>query len=170
MALNRKIAYIDLSTGKIEIKPIPLDVRKKFLGGRGLDAYLLYNHTKKGCDPLGPDNTLMVSGGVLTATLASATCQNPCRWPNPRSEGCWGAVTWGVSLLLSWPGQAFIISSSRERRTSPSTCGSTMARSRSAMPRTSGVKRPRKPSGPSGKSWGMRILRAWSSVRRVKIS
>ncbi|PKN67536.1 MAG: aldehyde ferredoxin oxidoreductase [Deltaproteobacteria bacterium HGW-Deltaproteobacteria-15] len=73
MPLNRKIAYIDLTTGSIETKPIPLEVRKKFLGGRGLDAYLLYNHTKKGCDPLGPDNTLMVSGGILCATPASAT-------------------------------------------------------------------------------------------------
>ncbi len=54
MSLNRKIAYINLSTGKIEVKPIPLEVRKKYLGGRGLDAYLLYNHTEKGCDPLGP--------------------------------------------------------------------------------------------------------------------
>jgi aldehyde:ferredoxin oxidoreductase len=53
VALNRKIAYIgDLSTGKIEIKPIPLDIRRKFLGGRVLDAYLLYNHTEEGCDPL----------------------------------------------------------------------------------------------------------------------
>ncbi len=25
MALNRKIAYIDLSTGKVEVKPIPID-------------------------------------------------------------------------------------------------------------------------------------------------
>jgi len=52
MALNRKIAYTDLSTGKIEIKPISLDIRRRFLGGRGLDAYLLYNHTEKGCDSL----------------------------------------------------------------------------------------------------------------------
>ncbi len=57
MPLNRKIAYIDLSTGEIRTERIPLDVRKKFLGGRGLDAYLLYNHTEKGCDPLGPSNT-----------------------------------------------------------------------------------------------------------------
>ena len=46
MPLDRKIAYIDLTTGDIQTKPIPLEVRKKFLGGRGLDAYLLYNHTK----------------------------------------------------------------------------------------------------------------------------
>jgi len=75
MALNRKIAYIDLSSGKIETKPIPLEVRKRFLGGRGLDAYLLYNHTPKGVNPLGPRNVLMVSGGILTATCASATAR-----------------------------------------------------------------------------------------------
>ena len=38
MPLDRKIAYIDLTTGDIQIKPIPIEVRKKFLGGRGLDA------------------------------------------------------------------------------------------------------------------------------------
>ena len=75
MALDRKIAYINLTTGDIEVKPIPMEVRKKFLGGRGLDAYLLYNHTEKGCDPLGPDNALIISGGILCATLASATAR-----------------------------------------------------------------------------------------------
>ncbi|UCD72479.1 MAG: hypothetical protein JSW70_08460, partial [Syntrophobacterales bacterium] len=48
MALNRKIAYIDLTTGEIETKPIPIEIRRKWIGGRGLDAYLLYNHTKGG--------------------------------------------------------------------------------------------------------------------------
>jgi len=75
MALDRKIAYINLTTGGIDVKPIPLEVRKKFLGGRGLDAYLLLNHSPKGCDPLGPDNPLIVSGGILTATCASATAR-----------------------------------------------------------------------------------------------
>jgi len=75
MALDRKIAYVDLSTGKIHIKPIPLEMRKKFIGGRGMDAYLLYNHAPKGCDPLGPENPLIVSGGLLTATCASATAR-----------------------------------------------------------------------------------------------
>jgi aldehyde:ferredoxin oxidoreductase len=39
MALDRKIAYIDLSTGKVTIKPIPLEMRKKYIGSRGVDAY-----------------------------------------------------------------------------------------------------------------------------------
>jgi aldehyde:ferredoxin oxidoreductase len=105
MALNRKIAYIDLSTGKIDIKPIPIDVRKKFLGGRGLDAYLLYNHTKQGCDPLGPDNALMVSGGVLTATLASATARTHVMAKSPLG-GMIGSCNMGGFFApeMAWAG------------------------------------------------------------------
>ena len=75
MALNRKIAYINLTTGGIETKPIPIEVRKKFLGGRGLDMYLMYNHIKPGVDPLGPDNVAFVSAGILVNTLASASAR-----------------------------------------------------------------------------------------------
>ncbi len=75
MALNRKIAYIDLSTGEIKVSPIPIEMRKAYLGGRGLDMYLLYNHLKPGVDPLGPDNVLTVSAGLLVGTLASASAR-----------------------------------------------------------------------------------------------
>ncbi|MEK7354194.1 MAG: aldehyde ferredoxin oxidoreductase family protein [Chloroflexota bacterium] len=75
MALNRKIAYINLTEGTVETKPIPVKMRKLFLGGRGLDAYLMYNHIKPGIDALGPDNVLFVSAGVLVGTLASASAR-----------------------------------------------------------------------------------------------
>ncbi|HEY72730.1 MAG: aldehyde ferredoxin oxidoreductase [Chloroflexi bacterium] len=75
MALDRKIAYIDLSTGEVETAPIPVEMRKLYLGGRGLDMYLLYNHLKPGIDPLGPDNVLTVSAGLLVGTPASASAR-----------------------------------------------------------------------------------------------
>ena len=105
MALNRKIAYIDLSTGNIEIKPIPIEVRKKFIGGRGLDAYLLYNHTEKGCDPLGPKNTLLISAGILTATCASATARTHIMAKSPLT-GLIGSANMGGFFApeLAWAG------------------------------------------------------------------
>ncbi|MGD8655331.1 MAG: aldehyde ferredoxin oxidoreductase family protein [Desulfobacterales bacterium] len=105
MALNRKIAYIDLTTGDIETKPIPIEVRKKFLGGRGLDAYLLYNHTKKGCNPLGPANTLLISGGILTATCASATARTHIMAKSPLT-GLLGSTNMGGFFApeLAWAG------------------------------------------------------------------
>ena len=105
MALNRKIAYIDLTTGDIKTKPIPIEVRKKFLGGRGLDAYLLYNHTKQGCDPLGPDNVLIISGGILTATCASATSRTHVMAKSPLT-GLLGSANMGgfFAAELAWAG------------------------------------------------------------------
>jgi len=105
MALNRKVAYINLTTGEINIKPIPLDVRKKFLGGRGLDAYLLYNNTKKGCDPLGPDNALIISGGILTATCASATARTHVMAKSPLT-GLLGSANMGGFFApeMAWAG------------------------------------------------------------------
>lgn len=105
MALDRKIAYIDLSTREIKVRSIPLDARRKFLGGRGLDAYLLYNHTKKGCDPLGPDNTIMVSGGFLAATLASATARTHVMAKSPLG-GLLGSCNMGGFFApeLAWAG------------------------------------------------------------------
>ncbi len=105
MALDRKIAYINLSTGEIDIKPIPVEIRKKFIGGRGLDAYLLYNHSKKGCDPLGPDNPLIVSGGILTATCASATARTHVMAKSPLT-GLLGSCNMGGFFApeMAWAG------------------------------------------------------------------
>ena len=105
MALNRKIAYIDLTTGDIETKPIPLEIRKKFLGGRGLDAYLLYNHSKKGCDPMGPENPLLISAGILTATCASASARAHIMAKSPLT-GMLGSTNMGGFFApeLAWAG------------------------------------------------------------------
>ena len=105
MPLNRKIAVIDLSTGSIDIKPIPLEIRKKYLGGRGLDAYLLFNHTEKGCDPLGPDNALIISGGLLTATCASATARTHIMAKSPLT-GLLGSANMGGFFApeMAWAG------------------------------------------------------------------
>ena len=105
MALNRKIAFIDLSTGDIRTAAISLEIRRKYIGGRGLDAYLLYNHTTEGCDPLGPDNTLIISAGLLTATCASAAARTHIMAKSPLS-GLLGSANMGGFFApeLAWAG------------------------------------------------------------------
>ncbi|MBI5441840.1 MAG: aldehyde ferredoxin oxidoreductase [Deltaproteobacteria bacterium] len=83
MPLDRKVAIVNLTTGAIEKKTITLDVRKAFLGGRGLAAYLLYKYAKPGCDPVGPDNAVIFSAGVLGGTLASASARTDVMCKNP---------------------------------------------------------------------------------------
>jgi aldehyde:ferredoxin oxidoreductase len=81
--LKRKIAYVDLSRGKIVTKDIPQSIRRLYLGGRGLDMYLLYNHIKPGVDPLGPENTLTIGAGLLSGipALGSGRCDVAAKSP-----------------------------------------------------------------------------------------
>jgi aldehyde:ferredoxin oxidoreductase len=117
MALNRKIAYINLSTGEVETKPIPIELRKKYLGGRGLDAYLLYNHAPEGCDPLGPENPLLISGGLLTATCASATARTHIMAKSPLT-GLLGSANMGGFFApeLAWAGFHHLVITGRAEK------------------------------------------------------
>lgn len=105
MSLDRKIAHINLTTGDIDVKPIPLNVRKQFIGGRGLDAYLLYNYAPKGVDPLAPENPLIISAGLLTATCASATARTHVMAKSPLT-GLLGSTNMGGFFApeLAWAG------------------------------------------------------------------
>jgi aldehyde:ferredoxin oxidoreductase len=65
-----KFALIDLSNNYIEIKEIPIELIKNFLGGRGLNMFFLYKYLKPGVDPYDPDNPLVFGAGLLTGTNA----------------------------------------------------------------------------------------------------
>ena len=115
MALNRKIAYIDLSTGEIKTAPIPIEMRKLYLGGRGLDMYLLYNHLKPGVDPLGPDNVLVVSAGILVGTLASASARTHIGAKSPLTDFIGSEIDLSsVFDLCKW-----VVEQPVEKRTTP---------------------------------------------------
>ena len=83
MVWNRKIAYINLSTEKIVQKPISKNVRSLYLGGRGINMYLLYNRVKPRIDPLGPENVLLIGAGLLGGIpcLGSGRCDIAAKSP-----------------------------------------------------------------------------------------
>lgn len=76
MVLSRKIALINLDNESIRVSPIPLDLRKKFLGGRGINMYLLSKVYSKKLDPLSPKNPLIFGTGLLTGTLGLGSRMN----------------------------------------------------------------------------------------------
>ncbi len=119
MALDRKIAYVNLTTGDIEIKPIPLSIRKRFLGGRGLDAYLLYNHAPKGVDPMSPDNPLIISAGLLVATCASASARTHVMAKSPLT-GLLGSTNMGGFFApeLAWAGFHHLVVTGKAKKPS----------------------------------------------------
>lgn len=60
----------DLSSGILTKKQIPDEVIFKYLGGRGLGAYLMLENSPPGVDPLSPQNVIMFISGPLTGTPA----------------------------------------------------------------------------------------------------
>lgn len=70
---ERKIAVVDLTREKVKVRAIPRIWRKGFLGGRGINSYLLYNLIKQGTDPFSPRNVLVVGVGPLGGTLAPSS-------------------------------------------------------------------------------------------------
>lgn len=67
-AINGRILNVDLSSGAIETESLPEEMYRKYIGGYGLGARLLFDRIPRGADPLGPDNILGFMPGLLTGT------------------------------------------------------------------------------------------------------
>jgi len=66
---NDKIAEVDLTKGKVSTSYPDVETLKKYIGGRGLAAKILFDRLGSkwaSVDPLGPENLLTVLSGPLT--------------------------------------------------------------------------------------------------------
>ncbi len=66
--LTGKLLRIDLSNNRHFEEEIPVQYYSKFISARGLSAKYLYDELKPGTDPLGSENRLILSIGVLGGT------------------------------------------------------------------------------------------------------
>ena len=71
MAWTRRVLRVDLTEGKVTSEALNMDWAEQFLGQRGLATKYLFEETDPTCDPLGPDNKMIMTTGPLTGTMAS---------------------------------------------------------------------------------------------------
>ncbi len=116
MALNRKIAFIHLDSNTVDVKPVDRDWRRKFIGGRGLNAYLLFKYTSAGSGPLGPENTVVVSSGLLSGTLMApfACAQVAAKVPLTQLMGR-AALSGLFAAEMRWAGFDHLVIQGRAR-------------------------------------------------------
>ena len=81
----KPVAFIDLASKRVTIKPIPEKIRHLYLGGRGINLYLLYNHLRENTDSLSPENPLIFGAGILTGTHGIATARFNISAKSPES-------------------------------------------------------------------------------------
>jgi aldehyde:ferredoxin oxidoreductase len=65
-----RLAWIDLTAGKVEYKPVPEDLARKYIGGRGLGVKFVFDNGPQ-VEALSPDNILCFMNGPLTGSEAN---------------------------------------------------------------------------------------------------
>jgi aldehyde:ferredoxin oxidoreductase len=68
-----RIVRVNLTTGKWSVED-SASLAQRFIGGRGINSWILLNELSPGVDPLSPDNVLVFGAGALVGTTAPAAC------------------------------------------------------------------------------------------------
>ena len=103
-----KLLHVDLTADKLWSEPT--ETYREFIGGRGLNAALLFKLLKPGTDPIGPDNILIFSTGPVAGTLAPSSARYNVSARSPltgyfgdsNSGGFWSA-SGAVAAPTRWP-------------------------------------------------------------------
>ena len=78
-----KILEVDLTEGRVEAKPLDPGLVRDYLGGRGLATRIFYDEVDPGCDPLGPDNVVVLATSPLVGTNAPTSCRGHMVFKSP---------------------------------------------------------------------------------------
>ena len=100
LAWAGKILKVNLTNQELQEETYPIELGKKYLGARGVNAKLLWDQIKEpNIDPLSPENPLIIGTGTLTGTSApcngrtTITCKSPATnlYLKTNMWGHWGA-------------------------------------------------------------------------------
>lgn len=95
-----RILKIDLTAGTLAVESPGEAFFRKYLGGSALALYYLLNEMPAGVDPLGPDNVLVLSVGVITGTPISGNSRVMANAKSPLTGAIGDAQAGGF-----WPAE-----------------------------------------------------------------
>lgn len=72
-AFTGKVARVDLTAGQCRYESTD-SLAELFVGGRGINSWILLSELRVGGDPLGPENVIVFGAGPLVATEAPSAC------------------------------------------------------------------------------------------------
>lgn len=98
-AFNGKILHVNLSDGNLWVEEPDENFYRKYIGGRGVGLYYLLTQMPARVDPLGPENVLVFSSGILTGTVLPGTGRHGVAAKSPltgalassEAGGWWGS-------------------------------------------------------------------------------
>jgi len=75
--------HIDLTKGEISTRNLDPEIVEHYLGGRGLATRIFFDEIDPLCDPLGPDNVLVIAASPLLGTNAPTSCRGHMVFKSP---------------------------------------------------------------------------------------
>lgn len=105
---SNKVLKVNVSDRSFSVITVSDQMRKEYLGGKGLGLKLLYDNMKLDADPLGPDNMIAFMPGVLMGTGAPCSGRFAAVTRSPQtglmaSASCGGSF--GMALKTAgWDG------------------------------------------------------------------
>jgi aldehyde:ferredoxin oxidoreductase len=81
-----RILHVDLASNKVWNEPIDDGLIRKYLGGRGINSYLLWRELEPGVDALSPENVLIFGSGTLTGTPAPSAGRTEVTFKSPANN------------------------------------------------------------------------------------
>jgi aldehyde:ferredoxin oxidoreductase len=80
---NGKILDIDLTAGSARTRPLDPENVVKYLGGRGLATRIFVDTVNPACEPLGPENVIVIAVAHLLGTNAPTSCRGHMVFKSP---------------------------------------------------------------------------------------
>ena len=92
-----RVLHVDVTTGEVSEEDLPREAEELWLGGAGLGAWLTYREVPAGADPLGPDNVVVFTPGLVNGVplITPGKCTFTAKSP---LTGTIGDATMGGSL------------------------------------------------------------------------
>ena len=76
-----KWAFIDLTNRKVNLVPADLEIYRNYIGGRGVQAYLIFEHLREDVplkDPLSPENRIIIGTGPMNDSPVPTAGRGSC--------------------------------------------------------------------------------------------
>lgn len=105
-----RILRISLTNEKISLDKKSEDYIHRFLGGRGVNRWVLLSELNKGVDAFGLDNKIAIGTGLLVGTSAPAACRLQIDTVSPFNNGVGSGNSGGFfAPKLRWAGYDHIL-------------------------------------------------------------
>ncbi|MHA1727190.1 MAG: aldehyde ferredoxin oxidoreductase family protein, partial [Promethearchaeota archaeon] len=102
--ITGKILRVNLSKKTSSIQETPANLIKKFIGGRGLGAYFLYNEVGPKIQPLSPENKLIFMNGPLSGSFIPGNGRICVTFKSPLTNTYYYSLCgsyWGTELKFA---------------------------------------------------------------------